>query len=82
MILGTFITAREKKQLETADRGYLQAGRETIEGVYSSSSPNMRMAEITDQEIRLIIPGLTDLHVHAPQHEPSGVWGWIWSWIG
>ncbi len=53
--------------------GYLIAGGNEIKGVYRTLPEEYQEAEVTDYGDCLIIPGLTDLHVHAPQFTYRGL---------
>lgn len=73
ILRGNICYSTGKKQLESADRGYLVSRQGIVEGVYSSLPAQYEDAEITDWGNCLIIPGLTDLHVHAPQYAFRGL---------
>lgn len=71
MILkGNIIYMTDKDTFFTLESGYLSVKNGVIEKVYSNSEfPESRYAdeEIVDYGNKLIIPGMTDLHLHAAQ---------------
>ena len=54
--------------LVAKENAYLAARGNTVLGVYDEIPNILKGAEVTDCTGMLIMPGLTDLHTHAPQH--------------
>ncbi|MRN26746.1 guanine deaminase, partial [Romboutsia ilealis] len=55
------------------EHGYLVCENGRVKGVYQTLPFVYGGIPITDYEDRLIIPGLVDLHVHAPQYSYRGL---------
>lgn len=68
MILkGNLIDTREDRSFRIIEGGYLAVEGESIIGSFAKLPEQYQNEEIQDYGNRLIIPGLTDLHLHAPQ---------------
>lgn len=65
---GNIIYAAESKAFTAAERAYLVCEGGKVAGVFSELPQRFAGAEVTDYGDKLIIPGLCDLHVHAPQY--------------
>lgn len=52
---------------------YLVVNNDLVEGVFSSLPQEYKDEKIEDYKGKLIIPGLIDLHVHAPQYTFRGL---------
>lgn len=61
------------EKLQTIEDGFLVAQGEKILGVYKELPAEYEQETIEDYTGKLIIPGLTDLHVHAPQYTFRGL---------
>ncbi|MCD8196420.1 MAG: amidohydrolase family protein [Lachnospiraceae bacterium] len=59
-------------ELTTLERGYLVCENGFVEGVYESLPERFANIPVRDFGRRMIIPGLVDLHVHAPQYSFRG----------
>ena len=57
-----------KDAFKIVENGYLVCRSGYVEGVYERLSEEMSDLEVLDFGDRIIIPGLTDLHLHAPQY--------------
>lgn len=74
MILrGNIVYMTDKTQMVSVDRGYLIVQAGIIDGVYEQLPKEYQNQEVIDYGERLIIPGMTDLHVHAPQYTFRGL---------
>ncbi len=60
-------------ELETVERGYLVCEDGRSAGVYSELPEQYAGWPVTDYGDNLIIPGLVDLHLHAPQYGFRGL---------
>ena len=58
--------------LEEIESGYIVVRNGEIEGVYDTLPEKYAKEKITELE-GLLIPGMTDMHVHAPQYALRGV---------
>ncbi len=50
------------------EQGWLVCEEGRVRDVYSVLPEELKGIPVEDMEDRLIIPGLTDLHIHAPQY--------------
>ncbi|MBU5336413.1 amidohydrolase family protein [Intestinibacter bartlettii] len=73
LIKGNFIYSIDKDNIEVKENQYALIKDGKIEGFYSEIPENLENIEITDYKDNIIIPGLIDLHVHAPQYAFRGM---------
>ena len=67
MILkGDICYSKSPQELETVENGYLVCEGKTVAGVFTEIPVAYRDFLMTDYSGCLIIPGLCDLHTHAP----------------
>jgi len=59
--------------LRTVESGYLVCSKKTVIGVFEEIPENYKDFPITDYGDCVIVPGLCDLHVHAPQYSFRGL---------
>lgn len=73
ILKGNIVYSKSLNELEICGHGYLvcEAGR--VKGVYRTLPFEYGGLPIEDYGNRLIIPGLVDLHVHAPQYSYRGL---------
>ncbi len=67
-LLGNIIYAKEIGTLEMQEQHYLVCEDGTVQGIYPELPEEFRDIPVENLGERIIIPGLTDLHVHAPQY--------------
>ena len=67
-LLGNIIYAKEIGTLEILEQQYLVCEDGKVQGIYPELPEEFRNIPVENAGDRLIIPGLTDLHVHAPQY--------------
>lgn len=72
ILRGHIIDSLSPVQLRTVQDGYLVCDRGVSGGVYTQLPARYRDLPVYDQKDALIIPGLTDLHLHAPQYDYRG----------
>jgi guanine deaminase len=70
---GDICYSRDKNHLQVVDKGYVVCDQGRSAGVFSELPDGYRNIPIRDYSEALIIPGLTDLHVHAPQFAFRGL---------
>ena len=70
---GNLIYTKEIGTMEIAMQHYLICEDGKVEGIYAALPEKFREIPVEDFGERLIIPGLTDLHVHAPQYSFRGM---------
>ena len=73
IIRGNICYSEAKEQLSVTDRGYLVCCKGISRGVYPVIPDEYRDLPVKDYGDRLVIPGMTDLHVHAPQYPFRGL---------
>jgi len=74
MILkGNICYSRTSRELETIEDGYLVCRGNTSGGAFREIPDEYAAYPVTDYGNRLIIPGLCDLHTHAPQYAFRGL---------
>ena len=67
-IKGNILYSRSPKELMCIPNGYLVCEDGKVEGVYELLPEKFLGINCTDYQDSLIIPGLVDLHTHAPQY--------------
>jgi guanine deaminase len=67
VIAGDICYSKSPSALETFERGYLVCLEGKSAGAFPRLPDEYRSLPQTDYSGKLIIPGLTDLHIHAPQ---------------
>ena len=72
ILKGNIIYSETKDQLALIPGGYVVCEDQICRGVYSSLPEQFSDFERIDYGDCLIIPGMTDLHVHAPQYTVCG----------
>jgi guanine deaminase len=70
---GDIVYSRSLKELSTTPNGYLVCEAGVSAGVFASLPDKYEGIEVLDHSGRLIIPGLADLHTHAPQFSFGGL---------
>ena len=70
---GNIVYSKNQKEFSICENGFLVYEGNEIKGVYEELPEEYRDIPIEDYEERLIIPGLVDLHVHAPQYAFRGL---------
>jgi len=64
---GNIVYSQDKNNLVTAASSYLVCEDGKVAGIFKTIPKQYEGICVEDYGIKLIIPGLTDLHVHAPQ---------------
>lgn len=75
VIKGDIAFNKDKNTIQTYKNGYLVCNEGICEGAFDAQSlpekyKNLPLKDYTD---KLIVPGMTDLHVHAPQYTFRGI---------
>lgn len=73
ILKGHIIYSKTKEELEIHENSYLVCENSLVKGVYETLPERYEGVPVTDYGDRLIIPGLTDLHIHAPQYAFRGL---------
>lgn len=76
LLKGNFIYSIDKDTIEIKENQYLLIKNSRVEGFYKDIKDipqQAKFVEIEDYKNNIIIPGLVDLHVHAPQYAFRGM---------
>lgn len=73
ILKGNICYSDTKDRFISVDQGYLVCCQGISQGVYSVLPEEYQNLPITDYGDHLIIPGMTDLHLHAPQYPFRGL---------
>ena len=73
ILKGNIIYAESARALTTVENGYIVSEDGILAGVFPQLPERYQGAEVTDFGSSLIIPGLIDLHLHAPQFAIRGM---------
>lgn len=73
ILKGNICYSESPKQLKTAEQGYLVCLDGISEGVFEELPEKYDSLPCYDYGDKLIIPGLVDLHIHAPQYSFRGL---------
>jgi len=73
VLKGNIIFAESIRELKTLEDGFIVSEDGVVTGVFTQLPRKYQNAEVTDFGDSLIIPGLVDLHVHAPQFAIRGM---------
>lgn len=65
---GNIIYSKNKDELNIIENGYAVCENGLCAGVFGALPDKYKKYDITDCGNKLIVPGFTDLHVHAPQY--------------
>ncbi len=68
ILKGNICHSRDLQRLEIVEQGYLVCEDGVSQGIFHEIPERYQGLEVLDFRHNLIIPGLTDLHVHAPQY--------------
>ncbi len=70
---GNIIYAKDSSNLCIEEQSYLVCENGKVQGIYPVLPEAFKDIIVEDMGDKLIIPGLTDLHVHAPQYSFRGL---------
>ncbi|MEG1741903.1 MAG: amidohydrolase family protein [Acetivibrio sp.] len=73
VLKGSICYSKDKNNMEILENAYLVCEEGKSKGVYKVLPEKFRDLKITDCTGKIIIPGLSDLHVHAPQYAFRGL---------
>ncbi|MEG1578924.1 MAG: guanine deaminase, partial [Oscillospiraceae bacterium] len=73
VLKGDFCWSRDKDTVETRKDGFLVCVGGISVGVFPALPKEYRNLPLLDYSGKLITPGLSDLHVHAPQYAFRGL---------
>jgi guanine deaminase len=70
---GNIIWSRSAIELASVRQGYIICENGAVTGVFNNLPERFNGMEVTDYGDKIVIPGLVDLHVHAPQYTYRGL---------
>ena len=73
ILRGNIVYSKDQNELNICEHGYLVCRDGQVEGVYRTLPFRLGGNPIHDHGDCLIIPGLVDLHIHAPQYSFRGL---------
>ncbi len=73
ILKGNICYSKNKDWLSVTDHGYLVCREGICQGVYPVLPEKYQGLPVADHQDMLIIPGMTDLHIHAPQYPFRGL---------
>lgn len=73
VVKGNIIYSKDSNELTIIENGYLVCENGVSKGVYRTLPSEYKDVHLRDYGDSLIIPGLTDLHIHAPQYSFRGL---------
>lgn len=74
IVKGDLCFSETKTKLKTIKNGYLIIVNGKIVDSFKQIPNEYKNLQIIDYSGKLVIPGLSDLHVHAPQYQFRGLW--------
>ncbi len=73
VLRGGIAFSEDKNRITTYHRGYLVCVEGICKGAFTELPEKYKDLPLYDYGRRLIVPGMTDLHVHAPQYTFRGI---------
>lgn len=73
IVKGDFCYSESISKLKSVKDGFLVISGEKIVGLFDKIPDEYRNLPVKDYSGKLIIPGLSDLHIHAPQYQFRGL---------
>ena len=70
---GNVVFSKTTKELNIYEDSYIVVENGKVQGVYKTLPEEFKSYNITDYGDKIIIPGLVDLHTHAPQYAFRGL---------
>lgn len=73
ILKGSIVFSETDQKLKTLEDGYIVSENGIVTDVFQQLPECYQNAEVTDYGNSLIIPGLVDMHLHAPQFASRGI---------
>ena len=73
ILRGDIVYSEHPQTLTVLENSYLVSVNGVVEGVYRQLPDQYSSCPYTDYSGKIIIPGMTDLHIHAPQYSFQGL---------
>lgn len=74
IVKGDLVSSRDRHSLECLPDGHLVVREGRIERMTSRLTAEERALSLVDYSGHLVVPGMCDLHIHAPQYQFRGLW--------
>ncbi|MBQ4416619.1 MAG: guanine deaminase, partial [Butyrivibrio sp.] len=74
ILKGDILYSDSPAMLKTCRSGFLVIEDGLVKGVFDALPAQYENAPVTDYGNALIVPGMTDLHLHASQYVFRGMW--------
>lgn len=73
VIKGDIVYSRSPRELAVTENGWLVCANGCSQGVFTELPEQWKGLQVIDHSGKLVIPGLCDLHLHAPQYAFRGL---------
>ncbi len=73
ILKGNIVYSKSQTELSVTEQGYLVCCQGICQGVFEQIPEQFKGLPVTDYGDALIIPGMTDLHLHGPQYSFCGL---------
>lgn len=70
---GNILFTKDKNKFETIENGFIAVEDGIVLNIYNNLPDKYKYFEVVDYSNNLIIPGMNDLHCHAPQFKNLGM---------
>lgn len=72
LLHGDLCFSKDRMRIETMENGYMHIRDGKIVALYETVPTNLSSLELKDYPGKIVLPGMVDLHLHAPQYAYRG----------
>ncbi|MBF0982472.1 MAG: amidohydrolase family protein [Lachnospiraceae bacterium] len=72
LLHGDLCFSKDRMRIETMENGYMHIRDGKIVALYETVPANLSSLELKDYRGKIVLPGMVDLHLHAPQYAYRG----------
>lgn len=72
LLHGDLCFSKDRTRIETMENGYMHIRGGKIVALYETVPTNLSSLELKDYHGKIVLPGMVDLHLHAPQYAYRG----------
>ena len=72
LLHGDLCFSKDRMRIETMENGYMHIRDGKIVALYETAPTNLSSLELKDYHGKIVLPGMVDLHLHAPQYAYRG----------
>lgn len=72
LLHGDLCFSKDRTRIETMENGYMHIRDGKIVALYETVPANLSSLELKDYHGKIVLPGMVDLHLHAPQYAYRG----------